>query len=412
MAYRRPTRAQSALVPPLRQLQRLPGRVAIALVLGSAVVTATVLAAADSILSGGSDKPPEQAAAPKPRPKLLELGNRYPRKKAQPKPRAAPAPAQPAQPSVPLSRLVGAKVIVRFTGTTPPPDLLRRVRAGLVGGVILFPDNIGSRAQVRALTGALRRAARQGGSAGFVVAVDQEGGEVKRLSGPPNRSPTQLAAAGSGAAEAEGAATGRYLSSLGINVDLAPVLDVPVPGSFIASRTFGSTPAGVARVGGAFAAGLEGSGVAATLKHFPGLGRATANTDTGSSSVGASRSALRRDMAPFGAAIDGGASMVMMSSAGYPSLAGGPAVLSPAVVRGELRQRLGFDGVVVTDDLEGGAVRAVMPPGAAAVAAARAGVDMVLFAQRPESGTAAYEALYAAARSGRLGRSPLERSYG
>src|SRR3954451_19735943 len=170
MAYRRPTRAQSALVPPLKQLQRLPARVAVALVLGSAVVTATVLAAADSIFSGGSDKPSKQSAAAKPRPKLLELGNRYPKKEAQ-KPRAAPAPAQPAQPSVPLSRLVGAKVIVRFTGTTPPPDLLRRVRAGLVGGVILFPDNIGSRAQVRALTGALRRAARQGGSAGFVVAV-------------------------------------------------------------------------------------------------------------------------------------------------------------------------------------------------------------------------------------------------
>ncbi|HVI37687.1 MAG TPA: glycoside hydrolase family 3 N-terminal domain-containing protein, partial [Gaiellales bacterium] len=241
--------------------------------------------------------------------------------------------------------------------------------------------------------------------------VDQEGGEVKRLSGPPNRSPTQLAAAGSGAAEAEGAATGRYLSGLGINVDLAPVLDVPAPGSFIASRTFGSTPAGVARVGGAFAAGLEAGGAAATLKHFPGLGRATANTDTGSSSVGASRSTLRRDMTPFGAAIGGGASLVMMSSASYPSLAAGPAVLSPAIVQGELRQRLGFDGVVVTDDLEGGAVRAVMPPGAAAVAAAKAGVDMVLYAQRLESGTAAYEALYSAARSGRLDRSQLERSY-
>src|SRR3954468_19343660 len=99
-------------------------------------------------------------------------------------------------------------------------------------------------------------------------------------------------------------------------------------------------------------------------------------------------------MAPFGAAIHGGASMVMMSSAGYPSLAGGPAVLSPAVVRGELRRRLGFDGVVVTDDLEGGAVRAIMPPGAAAVAAARAGVDMVLYAQRLESGTGGHQGLF------------------
>lgn len=401
---------------PLKQRTRLPVEVAVALILGSAVVTATVLAALDNVLSGGGAPLARQVADVPRHPRVVELGRHYPKSKPhsapQPRQRAAPPPTQPTQPSIPLSRLVGAKIIARMRGTEPDTQLLREVRRGRVGGVIVFPENVVSRGQLRTLSARLQAAAQSGGNAGVVVAVDQEGGPVKRLSGPPNRSPAQLGAAGSAStAEGEGAATGSYLASLGVNVDFAPVLDVAAPGSFIASRTFGSTPSTVGRIGGAFATGLESSGVTATLKHFPGLGRAVANTDTGSSSVGASRSLLERDMQAFRPAIGAGAGMVMMSNATYPALGSGPAVMNRSIVQGELRGRLGFQGVVVSDDLEARAITAVTSPSQAAVSAASAGVDMVLLATNPGSESAAYEALYSAARAGRLDRSALEQSY-
>jgi beta-N-acetylhexosaminidase len=297
-----------------------------------------------------------------------------------------------------------------MSGTTPSAQLLSRVRRGEVGGVILFPDNVGSRGQLSSLTARLRRAAQAGGAAGFVIAVDQEGGPVKRLrAGPPNLAPSQIATA-AGALH-EGAATGRYLMGLGVNVDLAPVLDVRRLGSFIASRAFAATPAEVAQLGGAFASGLQQAGVAATAKHFPGLGHATSNTDTSTSVVGAPRAALDADLAPFARAAGDGIALVMMSNATYPAYGPGPAVLSRTLVQDQLRGRLGFAGVIVSDDLEAGAVRAVMPPGRAAVAAAKAGVDMLLLARSEASYGVAYQALLAAARDGRLGRSELEQSY-
>jgi beta-N-acetylhexosaminidase len=310
-----------------------------------------------------------------------------------------------------LRRLVGQKLIVRMAGTSPSAELLGRVRRGEVGGVILFPDNLGSAAQLRSLTASLSHAARAGGSAGFLISVDQEGGAVKRLSGgPPNVSPSQIATATT--ARQQGSATGSYLASRGVNVNLAPVLDVPAPGSFIASRAFASAPSRVAELGGAFADGLQHAGVAATAKHFPGLGHATANTDTGPSVVSVSRATLDADLAPFAQAIHGGVSLVMMSNASYPAYGAGPAVLSPAVVQGQLRKRLGFNGVIVSDDLEAGAVRAVMSPSSAAVAASRAGVDMILLARSPASSIGAFHALLSAARSGQLSRASLEQSHG
>lgn len=398
----------------LKELRRVPPGFAAFLVIGAAVVTMILLAALDTTISGGDPKPPQAAAARQTAP-IVDLGKtRYPKERDAPAdapPAAAPEkePSAP-DPSVPLRRLIGQKLVVRMSGTSPSAELLRHVRKGQVGGVILFPDNVGSSSQLKALTGALRQAALAGGAQGFVIAVDQEGGPVKRLrAGPPNRAPSQIATAG--AALQEGGATGSYLSSLGVNVDLAPVLDVRVPGSFIASRAFASTPGGVARLGGAFASGLQQAGVAATAKHFPGLGHATVNTDTGPSAVGAAKAVLDAELAPFSAAIANGIGLVMMSNASYPAYGNGPAVLSRPVVQGLLRDRLGFGGVVVSDDLEAGAISAVMPAGNASVAAAQAGVDMLLLARSPGSYDVAYRALLAAARSGRLDRGALEESY-
>src|SRR5215211_2921951 len=223
--------------------------------------------------------------------------------------------------------------------------------------------------------------------------IDQEGGGVKRLkNGPPDSSPQQLGAAGDGdAAKEEGEKTASFLAGLGVNVDLAPVLDVPRPETdrSIASRTFGDEPAVVSSVGVPFAEGLQDGGVFATAKHFPGLGRATRSTDEGPVSVVALREDLEADLQPFRDAIDAGISMVMVSSASYSTLGSKKqAAFSPAIVKGLLRDELGFDGVVITDDLDAPAVSSVTTPGLAAASAFKAGDDLLLFAGSGDSSTA------------------------
>src|SRR3954464_12801226 len=192
----------------------------------------------------------------------------------------------------------------------------------------------------------------------LLIAIDQEGGGVKRLPGPPEEAPSQMRSAA--VAFASGRATGRYLHGLGIGVDLAPVLDVPVsPYAFIYARAFSTDPATVSANGVAFAQGLGNGGVAGTVKHFPGLGRLGRSTDYGSGKVAASRTALAaRDLAPFRAAIAGGVPLVMVGTAVYPAYDRVPAACSPAIVNGLLRGTLGFRGVTMSDDL---ATRGVSP---------------------------------------------------
>jgi beta-N-acetylhexosaminidase len=180
-------------------------------------------------------------------------------------------------------------------------------------------------------------------------------------------------------ARAEGSATGAGLSAIGINTDFAPVMDVAsVPGAFIGTRSFGGDPSLVASRATAFATGLQDAGVAATAKHFPGLGSATVNTDLKPSVVSASASSLRAQLKPFQRAIDAGIRMVMVGSAIYPA----------------------YD-----------AISSVRSPGQAAVAAAGAGADLLLFAQTAAGSQAAFDAMLAAARSGQLDRGRLEESY-
>jgi beta-N-acetylhexosaminidase len=322
---------------------------------------------------------------------------------------AAPAAAQEP---VPMRQLVGERLFVRMDGTSPSAGFLARVRRGEIGGVVLFGPNIRSRGQVRRLVGRLNRAARDGGVTEPLIAIDQEGGIVKRLrSAPPFRSAPQIGATGSSrVARAEGLATGRSLSALGIDVDFAPVVDVPASaGSFIAPRAFGRDPRVVRRLGGAFAGGLQEAGVAATLKHFPGLGSAPANTDFASAVVDAPRSRLERELIPYRGT---SARLVMLATAVYPAWdRGRPAAFSSRVVRGLLREQLAFEGVIVTDDLETPAVRAFTSPGEGAVRSVEAGADMALVVGSETGGRRAFARMLAAARSGRLDRAALEASH-
>jgi beta-N-acetylhexosaminidase len=315
-----------------------------------------------------------------------------------------------------VRRILGAKLIVRSDGT-PDDALVRAVRAGEVGGVIVFPaeaqpatiidEETGEASGQTAIRRGLRRlqaAAAQAGLPALVIATDQEGGEVKRfIEAPPLLSPFQLGENDSRPdARLEGRATGNFLAGMGINTDLAPVLDVPTGSeSVMALRTFGTDPQTVTRLGLAFAEGLRSKGVAATAKHFPGLGRSTLNTDFAPSEIDAPRRQLRSDLQPFAAAIDADIELIMVGLASYPGLgAREPAALEPAIAQDLLRDRLGYEGVSITDDLQAEAIEAQLNTKRAAVAAARAGVDLLLFAGDRAPG--ALDALTNAVQGGNL----------
>jgi beta-N-acetylhexosaminidase len=278
--------------------------------------------------------------------------------------------------------------------------------------VILFGSNIVSDRQVRALTSALQSAARAGGNPPLLIAVDQEGGQGKRFAnGPPFLSPPQMAASGrTKVAFMQGSMTGAYLRARGVNMDLAPVVDVPTsPRAFIwqEDRAFSFSAAAVASFGGAFARGVQSAGVAATAKHFPGDGSASVDTDTQLDELHPSPAQRAAALKPYASLIAGGVDAVMVTTAGFPAYdpSGAPAALSSPIIGGLLRGRLGFAGVVITDAL--GA-----PTGhdeiSAGVLAARAGADILLYT---DSASGELRALESALAAGRLSRAQAIASY-
>jgi beta-N-acetylhexosaminidase len=279
-------------------------------------------------------------------------------------------------------QLAGTRVITGFSGHHPPKALRRMISRGQVSGVILFDENIGGRRSVRRLTSQLQAITRPLAAPALLVTVDQEGGLVRRLPGPPRPSAQSIGARGAAYAEQIGRVTGGSLRSMGVNVDLAPVLDLGRPGRAIEGegRTFARTPAGVSETGVGFARGLASGGVAATAKHFPGLGDARINTDNAVQKIRLTAAKLRAaDEQPYTAFIQAGGPIVMLSTAIYPALSGRPAALSRAIATGELRDRLGFQGVSISDALGSVSARAIGGPAKTALAGARAGTDLVLF---------------------------------
>jgi beta-N-acetylhexosaminidase len=294
----------------------------------------------------------------------------------------APAAAKPraaavgAAEKLSLRRQAGQLVVMRFNGPGPPAYVPRALKAGRAAGVILFKDNIASRSDLKRLVRTLQRAA--GGSA--LVSTDQEGGEIRNL---PWARPAagQAAAATPERATAEARGAGRDLRAAGINVNLAPVGDVGTSaGSVMRGRAFPGDAEQVAALTAAAVRGYRGTGVAATVKHFPGLGAATENTDDAPVSLTRTpEQLLGEDLPPFRAAIKARVPLVMASHALYPSLdANAIASQSRYVLHRLLRERLGFGGVVVTDSLEARAVTERTGPAEAGVRSVRAGADLIL----------------------------------
>jgi beta-N-acetylhexosaminidase len=274
-----------------------------------------------------------------------------------------------------LRQQAGQVLVSSFDGVEVPEYLRRRLRAGETAGVILFSRNVLSRPGLRRLTRSLQRAA--GGAA--LVATDQEGGTIRSIpfAGPVPAQPQQ---GGPRQVEALSRAAARDLRRLGVNVDLAPVADVTSGPAAFAGRTFEGTPAEVGQRVSAFVRGARAGRVAATAKHFPGLGAAAGNTDDAPVTIAATRVQLdERDLPPFRAAIAARVPLVMASHALYPAYDDSRIASQSAVLlRLLLRRRLGFGGAVITDSIEADAVLRRSSVAVAAERSLEAGADLVL----------------------------------
>ncbi|MGH2876446.1 MAG: glycoside hydrolase family 3 N-terminal domain-containing protein [Solirubrobacteraceae bacterium] len=323
-----------------------------------------------------------------------------------------------------IRQLAGQRVIFAYQGLRPPRSLYSAIRAGEVGGIIFFSSNIGDVGRFRTVVHRLQRASlRSPLHDRLLMLTDQEGGDVRRLPGAPARSEKQIGASSRAPALAAGAgrAAGRNLAHAGINVNLAPVLDVfRTSGNFIDSfgRSYSSDPSVAGRLGARFISAQQALGVAATAKHFPGLGAAATaqNTDLRPVVLHIPLTQLRAvDEAPYRRAIAAGVRLVMTSWAVYPALVPRiPAGLSSAIVDGELRRRLGFRGVTITDALGAGALVRYGDIRNRAVLAAEAGNDLILGtspgADSPRQDVAAVHALAAAIADHRISLSEARRS--
>ncbi len=281
-----------------------------------------------------------------------------------------------------------------------------------VGGLIYFGQNILDKEQITTMLSSTASKS----SYPIFLAVDEEGGDVSRVANSKVEvtKVDDMAAIGAGgdaskAAEA-GATIGSYLKEIGFNVDFAPVADVAVEGSALGNRSFGSDPQMVGEMVAGAVGGIEGAGVSACLKHFPGLGSTTEDTHDGRVEITKSLEEMRAsDFVPFRAGIEAGADFVMVSHVAAPALDEDnvPSSLSKKVITDFLRGELGFEGVVITDALDMTAITEYYPPEEAAVMALEAGADMLLM---PEDFEKAYNAVLAAVQDGTISEERIDES--
>jgi beta-N-acetylhexosaminidase len=289
-----------------------------------------------------------------------------------------------------LEQRIGQLFMVGTPATGVDPAVAAQIADRHIGNVVLTGRTYAGITPTANVTNRLQLLTTQPATAGvpLFVAADQEGGYVQVVNGPGlSPIPTALAQGSlpSPTLRLDAGAWGRQLRAAGVNVDLGPVLDtVPGPGTYnppigAYQREFGYTPQIVADKGSAVVRGLVGADVAATIKHFPGLGRVSANTDT---TAGVTDTVTTRGdayLAPFAAGIASGAQFVMMSTAYYSSIdPANPAAFSPTIINTVLRGDLRFRGVVISDDLGGARQVTVWTPAQRALQFFASGGDMLL----------------------------------
>jgi beta-N-acetylhexosaminidase len=311
--------------------------------------------------------------------------------------------------------MVGQMFVVSVGGTRPDYYIEKMVRKRNIGGVILFGYNMKSEGQVESLTGRLQQLAiKTEPAVPLFVAVDQEGGDI--ASAPwvaPQPAAAEVGSRGDPSEAHDIAATmGRQLLRAGINTDFAPVVDTGF-GAAIGNRSYGEDPELVARMGAAAVEGFEEAGVVSAAKHFPNHGPATSDSHVSLPVIRHDAKTLQSyDLPPFEAAIDAGVPMVMVGHLVYPAIdPHNPASLSRDAIS-MLRTDLGFDGVVVTDDLAMAGAKSGGTPAEAAVQAVEAGADLLLVSSPPQQQADAYDAVVAAVESGEIPRAGIRKSVG
>ncbi len=320
-----------------------------------------------------------------------------------------------------VEETVGQKLMLAFEGTEPQAGILKTIRTRHVGGITLFRSlNVENPSQVRGLTTALQEAASQAGQPPLLIAADQEGGQLMAI-GDTTPFPGNMALGATGSvdlARKTGRALGRELAALGINVNYAPVCDVNSNphNPNIGIRSFGEDPAMVARFCAAMVEGLQSCGVAATAKHFPGHGDASTDPHYGLPVVTHEPERLARvEFPPFEAAIEAGVRLVMTTHVAFPSLNRGvalPSTLSPRLLKGLLRDSMGFRGVVISDAMDMAAIEQGSGLIVDAIAAVATGVDLLLLLDNPAAYEAIYSALTQATRRGLLSMAQMKSSAG
>ena len=320
-----------------------------------------------------------------------------------------------------LSDKVGQLFMLGFSGTSVSKELTGLIDEYRPGGLILFSRNLRSPQQIARLTNALQQKAARGGRAAsaapLLIAVDQEGGRVSRVPAGFTVFPacgvlgrcdsTELAYSAAAATAAE-------LRAVGINMNLAPVLDVDTnpQNPIIGDRSFSPDPTRVCELGLATIAGLQDQKVIACGKHFPGHGDTTADSHKELPVVTASRERLHDlELRPFHHAISNGLAALMTAHVLYPALDEAlPATLSPAILTGLLRDEMRFTGLTLTDDLEMHAIIDHYGIGEAAVRAVLAGADLLLICKDPDRQVTAMDAVLDAVKQGAIPERRLEAS--
>ncbi len=259
-----------------------------------------------------------------------------------------------------LEQLAGQRIMAGFEGTELNSDLKFLIDTVKAGGVILFAGNLSGPGQIRELCRSAQEYAASCGQPPLFIAIDQEGGEVARLKKPFTQFPGNPHMKSEKDAEEFAVITAIELSEVMINMNMAPVMDVAYRGvkSIMAGRAFGDNPDRVSKMGVAVIKHLQRNGIMAVAKHFPGIGRTTLDSHVDMPFLKVDSDALFAfDLPPFEAAISNGVAGIMLSHILYSGIdPEWPASLSPAIAKKLLRDKMGFEGLVMTDDLDMGSI--------------------------------------------------------
>ena len=290
-----------------------------------------------------------------------------------------------------LEEQIGQVLMVGFWGNTPSQEIIDLIQHYHAGSIILFSRNVRAAQQVLELTRSLQMIAKQAGHPyPLLIAIDKENGIVQRLGEAATIFPGNMALAidSEEIAYKVALATGQELKALGINMNLAPVVDVnnnsanPV----IGVRSFGEDPQQVARLGAAMVKGYHAAGILSCLKHFPGYGDTAVDSHLALPTLPYGLERLEAlELVPFRSGIKAGADSVMIAHVAFPAMTRRnmlPATLSPDIVQGLLREKLGFNGAILSDCMEMKAISDTFGTERAAVLALQAGIDLVLVSHR------------------------------